>query len=72
MEIERKWEISGFPEGLEPVSYTHLDVYKRQGQIEFRVFGHRRGAKAVKQPLCKAPAHRAQRRACLLYTSRCV
>ena len=25
-----KWEVCGICDGIEPVSYTHLDVYKRQ------------------------------------------
>ena len=43
-----------------PVSYTHLDVYKRQGlDVDHEAFA-------------TAPAVQAMTKACLLYTSRCV
>ena len=38
MEIERKYLVKTLPDHLEPVSYTHLDVYKRQ-LVRF-VFDH--------------------------------
>ena len=61
--------------GFKTVSYTHLDVYKRQGQGPWA----RRGA----QPMSRTWASGATRptalgypgpsgRPCLLYTSRCV
>ena len=58
-----------------PVSYTHLDVYKRQ------MLGRARQVKVTKEDTTivdgmgdkKAIADRvAQIKACLLYTSRCV
>ena len=30
---EEEWEIIGRSLGVQPVSYTHLDVYKRQRQV---------------------------------------
>ena len=68
---------NGIGEAVAPVSYTHLDVYKRQGQDG-----------AVHTYLCPCanlrPAHAPRRlritgievvryaHSCLLYTSRCV
>ena len=60
--------ITKMPEDF-PVSYTHLDVYKRQGQRGFdcdgfresRGFGDRRHQRGNHHVQC-----------CLLYTSRCV
>ena len=68
--------VRGFYAGVELVSYTHLDVYKRQGL-----------GRAVRFPPegqgCILPAHVVHQekddvgallgfRACLFYTSRCV
>ena len=59
--------------GLGPVSYTHLDVYKRQGRG--RGAGQDGGGGALAR---YQDAHRVHPRllrgagACLLYTSRCV
>ena len=69
-----------------PVSYTHLDVYKRQGQVHRFGFLQRVAALALaKVAAChlRLPRHRidelndarsgnALPDACLLYTSRCV
>ena len=49
---------------LEPVSYTHLDVYKRQGK------SRPQGAIAFPTSPPQPPAGRSV--PCLLYTSRCV
>ena len=46
--------------GVDPVSYTHLDVYKRQAR------------RASARPADKRIAGRRCRLTCLLYTSRCV
>ena len=67
----------GFSYDWDPVSYTHLDVYKRQGQMRstrVRV-ALQIAAKAFRSVLlhvrkawsCKMECH-----TCLLYTSRCV
>ena len=72
------YQVSG---GQKPVSYTHLDVYKRQGirgfgEVFFReiildlvvhkaVLGH-------KQVVVGAMVFKKLFMACLLYTSRCV
>ena len=50
-----------------PVSYTHLDVYKRQLQGLLFPFGVR-----VAEAIVAPPAIDAANRPCLLYTSRCV
>ena len=31
VEWTEQWKQDGLQQGLQPVSYTHLDVYKRQG-----------------------------------------
>ena len=54
-----------------PVSYTHLDVYKRQSQYDETVNdvyqkGYRMGGKVLR------PAMVTVTYGCLLYTSRCV
>ena len=51
--------LKGEQQLLDPVSYTHLDVYKRQP-------GHRARVRDGGHP------RRPRRRPCLLYTSRCV
>ena len=76
----------GFPLSCGPVSYTHLDVYKRQA------FGSVPGAHFVETPVSQLAAganedfltvlllcacdkwqqSEADKYACLLYTSRCV
>ena len=58
-----------------PVSYTHLDVYKRQGELEAKAKAGEQIsltdlAAAVKAEE-KAPKAKKSR-TCLLYTSRCV
>ena len=50
--------------GTGPVSYTHLDVYKRQWEEGAHGTIHTR---TIERPACGAWAD-----ACLLYTSRCV
>ena len=54
----------------EPVSYTHLDVYKRQLVVEPHATQPTIAAAMAPPPfrLCRRP----QAPACLLYTSRCV
>ena len=52
-----------------PVSYTHLDVYKRQGQqTAHSLTMFRYKGQFLDLVLCLPPG----RNACLLYTSRCV
>ena len=48
--------------GLQPVSYTHLDVYKRQGQYRDHHRQRAISASGDTRRVCD----------CLLYTSRCV
>ena len=69
--IKRELEAVPTDPGVYPVSYTHLDVYKRQGHI--------RSLMAKKLSWRVAPELRFyvdtsvdQAEACLLYTSRCV
>ena len=50
-------------EMIEAVSYTHLDVYKRQVQVCFGVYGFLKFFKIYNGNVL---------RICLLYTSRCV
>ena len=65
-----------FNDDLSTVSYTHLDVYKRQGHgtgHAYRGHGHRFSHESA----CRCGANssrgrRSVRYACLLYTSRCV
>ena len=52
------------------VSYTHLDVYKRQGQHSGRTGGVVCGALAFVDTIVVRANE--QQRCCLLYTSRCV
>ena len=59
---------------LLPVSYTHLDVYKRQVQSITQLLGHLvqaggKDANLVFSPHIALPGHV---KGCLLYTSRCV
>ena len=62
--------------GQRPVSYTHLDVYKRQGQRRAGYGADRNRQNAgVSDPDHRNAAARTvaeSPRACLLYTSRCV
>ena len=67
---------SGVPSScMAPVSYTHLDVYKRQDDsTSGRYIGH---TDAILSPEGVAELHRLKEQAdypyvCLLYTSRCV
>ena len=62
---------------VRPVSYTHLDVYKRQGKGRVAVVAdegredvvaHEEGREQQED----AGVVQAQRHDCLLYTSRCV
>ena len=61
-----------------PVSYTHLDVYKRQKEAlteiaqahEFEIISLGGGRERMELPEYRAAAQRLE--ACLLYTSRCV
>ena len=59
---------------IEPVSYTHLDVYKRQiWRCPSGVASRVSGVKQITPPGTRASASRRGRSsACLLYTSRCV
>ena len=67
--------------GAGPVSYTHLDVYKRQVQEDFNDEG-KPPLLSVEEALLREGGEEALRRAlhheeedvegCLLYTSRCV
>ena len=59
------------------VSYTHLDVYKRQSRYSSTPFGVIRRTCRISSPeksICAAAfaAAAAQLPVCLLYTSRCV
>ena len=49
-----------------PVSYTHLDVYKRQGQIATNIFDKNNDHYGYTNQ------HQRMGYTCLLYTSRCV
>ncbi|WP_141755270.1 hypothetical protein [Burkholderia plantarii] len=71
----------GVDDGFATVSYTHLDVYKRQGQMEQVRRGQRRVHRielrdAERAGILVQAVDRARRgrriRDCLLYTSRCV
>ena len=57
-----------------PVSYTHLDVYKRQAQYNKTIssFEHRFIPRAQKLKNLGVTSTKELPRACLLYTSRCV
>ena len=57
-----------------PVSYTHLDVYKRQGFTQGAFYGYYPDKAALFEALVSEPADglMEQFKACLLYTSRCV
>ena len=72
-------------DGIEPVSYTHLDVYKRQGRgVELaavlalgageageEILIH--AAEQIDGAMCLLPlAGGGEADGCLLYTSRCV
>ena len=63
--IGRMWQ----DRGQVPVSYTHLDVYKRQVQISARNDG-RGGQELLRRNQRHRPAGYCG--GCLLYTSRCV
>ena len=56
-----------------PVSYTHLDVYKRQDEKWVRCILKQLIANAVKyrmeQPVLRISTHKRQDQVCLLYTS---
>ena len=65
------------PPRLGPVSYTHLDVYKRQEESLSRLPELIRGADAVVCPTDRISHNayyhvKAHCKRCLLYTSRCV
>ena len=57
-----------------PVSYTHLDVYKRQGleTLSLRLERHVENTRKVIDFLSAHPQVESVNYACLLYTSRCV
>ena len=55
--------------GLAPVSYTHLDVYKRQGLV---LASDTRTNAGVDQVAISPKMHVFELKNCLLYTSRCV
>ena len=66
---------------MSPVSYTHLDVYKRQGDDEGASRNTQGDSRAVAEAEVdqakndaqgEAEAQGKQVRLCLLYTSRCV
>ena len=59
----------------ETVSYTHLDVYKRQGkQTVKQLVGQNQGVSNIEitDPSIKEFEKIARKYGCLLYTSRCV
>ena len=56
---------------IEAVSYTHLDVYKRQEQNSVPGLANKRTAKSARLIALGQPAAEDVMR-CLLYTSRCV
>ena len=62
--------------GEKPVSYTHLDVYKRQGEKQCKVRNNKLekyyAVDFGKESLEHGFEINARREACLLYTSRCV
>ena len=53
-----------YPDGVPPVSYTHLDVYKRQ--VKYQLAGQEENVKRLKTAFS---AVLALSMACLLYTS---
>ena len=59
-----------FTKGLRPVSYTHLDVYKRQGQFYGDMKAIVKTSHLVQIDYPKFIVH--GHKGCLLYTSRCV
>ena len=67
----RLCNLGGTIESLAPVSYTHLDVYKRQ--LEKREYlGHTINFKTRKHFKDKKSHYVPEDECCLLYTSRCV
>ena len=67
------WPQDRYGSGLCPVSYTHLDVYKRQGLYTQRKPGIDGGRTSALPPEELDDEHFMMRiRICLLYTSRCV
>ena len=58
---------------LEAVSYTHLDVYKRQGVYSARYMGEDTSYDIKNNNLIeRLDGVPKEKRTCLLYTSRCV
>ena len=53
---------------MEPVSYTHLDVYKRQEQYDGEIIA----GESLLGGACMEVVFGRQLMDCLLYTSRCV
>ena len=63
-------ELCDMDRSLMPVSYTHLDVYKRQSQSSSRAIWDSASSAAVGKGIPKGGANYPI--TCLLYTSRCV
>ena len=73
------WFLLAMGFAFEPVSYTHLDVYKRQddarsllGEVSDQILGEFARAIAERDVAELYGLIRAQVEDCLLYTSRCV
>ena len=69
--------VSQTNDGMEPVSYTHLDVYKRQVRTLYRKNLEEADAQQIFQAVSYAIKDRIvenwmETQNCLLYTSRCV
>ena len=85
LEVLREMRSRAVLGGGQTVSYTHLDVYKRQGNTLVRTHKYKtRRANEIAQPgnskkpvmtafFTSLPGHGSgQSSSCLLYTSRCV
>ena len=57
---------------LHPVSYTHLDVYKRQALHSLYEIGRNLSDKERQEVIARVRAKGYRVEDCLLYTSRCV
>ena len=57
-------------DGVVTVSYTHLDVYKRQGLVSIRYNGVQLLDDTVRPNFWRAPTNNDEGCACLLYTSK--
>ena len=61
-----------FEDYMKAVSYTHLDVYKRQTQADVQPYFSVTSQAVQQLGMRQAVTHAAQPKGCLLYTSRCV